>query len=127
MGSTTRDRADLIAEARNDPKFDERNDVLALMLQARYEDGSPISDDHVADELLTLLAAGHETTATTLAWTIERLRRHPRLLARLTAEVDAGGSELVQATIWEAQRTRPVVEATSRVTRARIRLGEWVI
>jgi cytochrome P450 len=117
----------LISEARSDPAFDERNDVLALMLRARYEDGSPISDDHVADELLTLLAAGHETTATTLAWAIERLRRHPRLLSRLTAEVDAGGSELRQATIWEVQRTRPVVEATSRVARTRIRLGEWVI
>ena len=119
--------AELISEARADPAFEERNDVLALMLQARYEDGSPISDGHIADELLTLLAAGHETTATTLAWAIERLRRHPRLLSRLTAEVDAGGSELLQATIWEVQRTRPVVEATARVTRERIRLGEWVI
>ena len=119
--------AALIAEARADPAFEDRNDVLALMLQARYDDGSPISDGHIADELLTLLAAGHETTATTLAWAVERLRRHPRLLARLTAEVDAGGSELRQATIWEVQRTRPVVEATTRVTRERIRLGEWVI
>jgi cytochrome P450 len=119
--------AALISEARADPAFEDRNDVLALMLQARYEDGSPISDGHVADELLTLLAAGHETTATTLAWAIERLRRHPRLLTRLTSEVDAGGSELRQATIWEVQRTRPVVEATTRITRDRIRLGEWVI
>jgi cytochrome P450 len=117
----------LISDVRGDPKFDERNDVLALMLQARYEDGSPISDDHVADELLTLLAAGHETTATTLAWTVERLRRHPRHLARLTADVDAGGSELVQATIWEVQRTRPVINSTARMTRTRIQLGEWVI
>jgi cytochrome P450 len=117
----------LIADIRNDPKFDERNDVLALMLQAQYEDGSPISDDHIADELLTLLAAGHETTATTLAWTVERLRRHPRLLARLTAEVDAGESELLQATIWEVQRTRPVINGTARMTKTRIRLGEWVI
>jgi cytochrome P450 len=117
----------LIAEARADSALDERNDVLALMLQARYEDGSPISDGHVADELLTLLAAGHETTATTLAWAIERLRRHPRLLSRLAEEVDAGGSELRQATIWEVQRTRPVVEATTRIARQRIRLGEWVI
>jgi cytochrome P450 len=117
----------LISDIRNDPKFDERNDVLALMLQARYEDGSLISDDHVADELLTLLAAGHETTATTLAWTVERLRRHPRYLARLTADVEAGGSELVQATIWEVQRTRPVINGTARMTRTRIRLGEWVI
>jgi cytochrome P450 len=119
--------ADLIADARSDPAFDERNDVLALMLQARYEDGAPISDDHIADELLTLLAAGHETTATTLAWTVERLRRHPRLLSRLTAEVDAGATELTQATIWEVQRTRPVVEATVRAARQRIRLGDWVI
>jgi cytochrome P450 len=119
--------ADLISEARSDPAFEDRNDVLALMLAGRYEDGSPISDDHIADELLTLLSAGHETTATTLAWAVERLRRHPRLLGRLTAEVDAGGSELRQATIWEVQRIRPVVEATIRVTRERIRLGEWVI
>ena len=119
--------AELISEARADPAFEERADVLALMLQARYEDGLPISDDHIADELLTLLAAGHETTATTLAWAVERLRRHPRLLSRLATEVDAGGSELLQATIWEVQRTRPVVEATIRVTRDRIRLGEWVI
>src|SRR6201991_4309736 len=83
----------LICDIRNDPKYAERNDVLSLMLQARYEDGAPISDDHIADELLTLLAAGHETTATTLAWAVERLRRHPRLLARLTCEGDGGGTE----------------------------------
>ncbi|OBF32103.1 cytochrome P450 [Mycobacterium sp. ACS1612] len=117
----------LITDIRDDPKFAERNDVLALLLQARYEDGSPISDDHVADELLTLLAAGHETTATTLAWAVERLRRHPRMLARLTAEVSAGGSDLVQATIWEVQRSRPVINSTARLAKTRIRLGEWVI
>lgn len=119
--------AGLIADARRDPAFDERSDVLALMLQARYDDGSPISDDHVADELLTLLAAGHETTATTLAWAVERIRRHPRLLSRLTAEVDAGQTELLQATIFEVQRTRPVINGTARLTRTRVRLGEWVI
>ena len=117
----------LIADIRNDPAFEARTDVLALMLQARYEDGEPISDDHVADELLTLLAAGHETTATTLAWAVERLRRHPRLLARLTAEADVGGSELRQATIWEVQRTRPVINSTARMVKTRIQLGEWVI
>ena len=119
--------ARLIADIRSDPAFEQRSDVLSLMLQARYEDGSPISDDHVTDELLTLLAAGHETTATTLAWTVERLRRHPRLLHRLAAEVDAGGSELAQATIWEVQRTRPVITGTARMTKARMRLGDWVI
>lgn len=119
--------AGLIAEARADPALEQRSDVLAMMLQARYDDGSPITDAHVADELLTLLAAGHETTATTLAWAVERIRRHPRLLSRLTAEADAGGSELRQATIWEVQRTRPVIEVTLRVTRDRIQLGEWVV
>lgn len=119
--------AGLISDARVDPDFDSRSDVLALLLQARYEDGSPISDEHVADELLTLLAAGHETTATTLAWTVERLRRHPQVLARLTAEIDAGGTELTQATIFEVQRTRPVINGTARMTRQRISLGPWVI
>jgi len=117
----------LIADARSDQAFEERDDVLSLLLQARHDDGEPISDRHVADELLTLLTAGHETTATTLAWAVERLRRHPRLLARLTAEADAGGSELRQATIWEVQRTRPVIDATIRRAKTRIRLGEWVI
>jgi cytochrome P450 len=117
----------LIADARADPALEERSDVLALLLQARYENGEPICDRHIADELLTMVAAGHETTATTLAWAVERLRRHPRLLSRLTHEVDAGGSELRQATIWEVQRTRPVVDGSLRRTKKRIRLGDWVI
>jgi cytochrome P450 len=117
----------LIATARDDPNFAERSDVLSLLLAASYDDGRPISNSHVADELLTLLAAGHETTATTLAWAVERLRRHPRLLSRLTAEAEVGESQLLQATVWEVQRTHPVIEGTGRVTRARIRLGEWVI
>lgn len=117
----------LIAAARSDPNFSERGDVLSMLLAARYDDGRPISDSHVADELLTLLAAGHETTATTLAWAVERLRRHPQLLDRLKAEADGEGSQLLQATIWEVQRTHPVIEGTGRMTRTRIRLGEWVI
>jgi cytochrome P450 len=119
--------AGLIADARRDLAFEGRSDVLAMLLQARYEDGSPISDDHVSDELLTLIAAGHETTATTLAWAVERLRRHPRLLTRLTEEVDAGGSELLQATVFEVQRTRPVINVTLRTTKQRMRLGQWVL
>jgi cytochrome P450 len=119
--------ASLIAEARADPAIDERGDVLALLLQARYEDGEPISDDHIADELFTLLGSGHETTAASLAWALERLSRHPELCQRLTDEADAGGSELRQATIWEVQRTRPVLDGTTRRTRTRIRLGEWVL
>lgn len=117
----------LIEDARADPEIGSRSDVLSLLVQARYENGEPISDRDISDELVTLMAAGHETTSLSLAWAVERLRRHPDLLTRLTDEVDAGGSELRQATIWEVQRTRPVVNATMRRTLKRIQLGEWII
>lgn len=117
----------LIEEARADPNSEDRADVLSLLVNARYDNGEPIADQHICDELLTMMVAGHETTATQLAWTIERLRRHPDLLARLTEEVDAGGSELRQAVIWESQRTRPVIDNIPRQTRQRVRLGPWVL
>ena len=117
----------LIATARADADAGSRTDVLAKLLDARHDDGSPIADQDIADELLTLLSAGHETTGSELAWAVERLRRHPRYLDRLVEEVDAGGSELRQATIQEVMRTRPALDATMRITKQRIRLGEWVI
>lgn len=118
----------LIDRARTDPHLDERDDILAMLLQSRYDDGTPMSEQHVKDELLTLLVAGHETTATTLAWAVERLRRHPALLNRLVDEVDHGGSELLQATIMEVQRTRPVIINTARRVRGDgLRLGEWTV
>jgi len=116
----------LIAAAR--PGLGERGDVLALMLQSRYDDGTGMSRDEIADQLLTLLTAGHETTATTLAWAVERLRRHPAVLRRLAAEADAGGSELREATILEVQRVRPVIDKTARQVRAPgLRLGRWTL
>ena len=118
---------ELIAEARAESSLDGRTDMLALLLQARYEDGQPISDRHIADELLTLVAAGHETTASQLAWAVERLRRHPEVMTRLADEVDAGGSDLRQATIYEIQRVRPTIAASLRNTKTRVRLGEWVL
>jgi cytochrome P450 family 138 len=118
----------LITAARRDPAIDERNDILAMMVQSKYDDGEPMSRDEIADQLLTLLAAGHETTATTLAWAVERLRRHPEILRRLTDEVDQGGSRLREATILEIQRTRPVVDRTARQIRApRYELGRWTL
>src|SRR5207244_2163644 len=106
----------LVDDARRDPRLEERSDVLALFAQAMHEDdGTPMSDGEIADELLTLLAAGHETTATALAWAFERLRRHPLLVARLTQEADDGGRELREATIYELQRARPVIPGTGRL------------
>jgi cytochrome P450 len=117
----------LIADARSDPALEDRSDVLALLVQARYENGEPIPDQHIADEVLTYVAAGHETTASQLAFAVERLRRHPQILSRLADEADAGGSELRHATISEALRTRPSIDGAVRRTKKRVRLGEWVL
>lgn len=118
----------LIDKAEADPQLDRREDILAMMLQARYDDGSRMNRAQIADQLLTLLTAGHETTATTLAWAIERLRRHPDVVRRLVDEVDAGGSELREATIWEVQRVRPVIDVTGRQVRAEtMQLGKWTL
>ena len=118
----------LIDRVSADPNLDQRDDVLALMLQSRYDDGTAMSRGDLADELFTLLAAGHETTATQLAWAVERLRRHPDVLRRLVDEVDSGGSDLLQATIHEVQRNRPVIDGAARqVIAPTMPLGQWVI
>src|ERR1700736_4469691 len=118
----------LIDKARADPNLDACDDVLSVMLRSRYVDGSPMTRAEIADELLTLLAAGHETTATTLAWAVERLQRHPQLLDRLVADLDSGSEELLDATILEIQRTRPVVDTTFRQVNApTLQIGPWTL
>lgn len=103
-----------IRRHRADPSTPERDDVLSLLLQARDEDGAPMSDRELRDELVTLLVAGHETTATALAWSLERLSRHPEVLERLTAEVQAGSDEYMDAVIKETMRSRPVLHFAMR-------------
>jgi cytochrome P450 len=118
----------MIDETLADPNLEERADVMAQLLRAHYDDGSSMSRAAIADELLTLLGAGQETTATSLAWAVERLRRHPQILARLQAEARAGEGALRTATIYEVQRTRPVLTGTGRVVAAEeFALGEWRI
>jgi len=102
--------------------------VLALMLRSTYDDGSVMSRKDIGDELLTLLTAGHETTASTLGWAFERITRHPGVLAGLVEEADNGGQELRQATILEVQRNRTVIDfAPRRVFPPTFQLGKWVI
>ncbi|OBK76695.1 cytochrome P450 [Mycobacterium sp. 1274761.0] len=116
----------LIDKAEADPHLDERDDILALLLRSRYDDGTSMSRQDVSDELLTLLGAGHETTASALGWAFERLRRHPDVLAKLVEEVDQGGDEYRQAMILELQRARTVIDFAGRnVAAPHIDLGEW--
>lgn len=114
-----------------------RDDILTMLLEARYEDGAPLSRDELRDELMTLLAAGHETTATALAWTFHHLARHPHVQARVHEELDRvvgegpvdpeGSSALVylDAVIKETLRLRPVVAGIGRVLRAPMTIGGW--
>ena len=103
-----------IARRRGESDLAERDDIMSLLLQATHEDGSPMSDRELRDELLTLLIAGHETTANALSWAVERLCRHPRKLERLRAEAEAGESAYMQAVIQETLRMRPVISIVAR-------------
>ena len=114
-----------IAERRAAEDLEERDDVLSLLLLARHEDGSPMSDAEIRDELLTLLVAGHETTATALSWAMERLTRHPEKLERLRADVEAGEEEYLTATIQETLRLRPVIVLVVRKLTEPVELGGY--
>jgi cytochrome P450 family 135 len=103
-----------IAERRAAADLEQRDDVLSMLVAARHEDGSPMSEAEIRDELLTLLVAGHETTATALAWAVERLTRHPEKLERLRADTIAGDDAYLTATIQETLRLRPVLVAVVR-------------
>ncbi len=126
-----------ITERRAEESFEERDDILSVLMAARFEDGeggsaermseiagddereraerdSGLSDVDLRDQLLTLLLAGHETTATALAWTFDLLLRHPEPLQRLRDSIEAGEDEYMRATITEALRLRPVVPLAGR-------------
>ncbi len=104
-----------IADHRADPDGEGREDILALLASARFEDGSAMSDRELRDQLITLLLAGHETTATALAWAFDLLLRNPAALARLTEEIDDGRSdEYLRAVVSETLRLRPVVPLAGR-------------
>ena len=120
-----------VARRREASDIEQRTDIMSLLLLARDEDGEAMTDVELRDELVTLLLAGHETTATSVAWALERLVRHPEKLARLTAEIDAagtgGGEEYMTAVVNETLRVRPVVGIVVRVLNEELRVGSYVL
>ncbi|WP_051580219.1 cytochrome P450 [Pseudonocardia acaciae] len=114
---------DEIARRRVAPDLEDRTDILSLLVRARYKDGSAMTDRELRDELMTLLIAGHESTATALAWAFERLLRHPDALERARAEADTGGEDYAGAVAKEALRLRPVLPFVLRALGRPMEIG----
>jgi cytochrome P450 len=119
---------DEIAQRRTAPNLEQRQDVLSQLVLARDEDGRGMSDEELRGELVTLLLAGHETTAISLGWAFELLLRHPAELDRLEAELARGEAEYLDGVIKEVLRLRPVITGVSRmVAQAPFVLGDHVL
>jgi cytochrome P450 len=103
----------------------EADDVLSLLLRATHEDGSPMTDRELRDELVTVIGAGHETTATALAWAVERLVRTPRVLDRLRDSLAAGEDDYLEAVAKETLRARPVITDVARKLTAPTEIGGY--
>jgi cytochrome P450 len=127
LGMLDRATYAVITARRGAEDLQERTDILSLLLQARADDGEPLTDRELRDELLTLVLAGHETTANTLAWAFERLVRTPEAYDRLRDSVRSGdgAADVVEATIHEAMRSRPVIPLIGRRVTVPWRLGEY--
>ncbi len=103
-----------IADHRARGGLEERDDILSMLMLAEFEDGGAMSDEELRDQLMTLLLAGHETTATALAWTFDLLLRHREALQRLRDSLEAGEEDYLRATISESLRLRPVIPLAGR-------------
>jgi cytochrome P450 len=104
--------------------------VMSLLLEARDEDGRKLTDEELRDQVVSLVLAGHETTANSLAWTFERLLRFPAAYDRLCQLARSGGEEAqeyVEATIQEGMRVRPVIPMVVRMVKRPWQLGEYVV
>lgn len=118
---------DEMARRRALPDFAERGDVLSRLLRVRDSEGRGMTDEELRDAVVTLLEAGIDTTAVGLSWLVERLVRHPDVLAKVDAEIAAGGDEYQTAVIKETLRTRPVLVVVARELTQDIELGGYRI
>ena len=116
---------DELALRRADPEAETHDDVLSLLLRARFDDGRALTDDELRDELVTVVGAGHETTATALTWALERLMRHPAALDRLRATLAEGDTAYLDAVIRETLRVRPVIADVGRLLKAPLEIAGY--
>lgn len=120
-----------IAERRTDPNLAERTDALAMLVRAADDEGRQMTDAELRDQLMTLLLAGHDTTANSLSWALERLTRHPEILARAVAAAEASaagdpaGDEYLDAVAKETLRIRPVVFDVGRVLKEPVEVAGY--
>ncbi|WP_082129609.1 cytochrome P450 [Mycobacterium haemophilum] len=117
----------LIARRRRDPRLNEQFDILALLLCARGDDGERLTDSEIRDDLITLMLAGHETTATTLAWVFDLLLHHPDALRRVQSEAVNGDEAFTTAVINETLRIRPPAPFTARVAAQPFPIGGYCV
>jgi cytochrome P450 family 135 len=103
-----------IAARRAAPDLAQRTDVLSQLICADHDDGTRMDDEELRDQLLTMLLAGHETTATGLAWAFERLARNPDVMARAARAARAGDDAYLDAVVKETLRLRPVIPDVAR-------------
>ncbi len=117
-----------IAASRSDPALGDRDDVLALLIQARGDDGTGLSDEELRDELATLIAAGYETTATAIAWGVDLLAHNPVAAARAREAARMDDDAHLDALVKEILRIRPPVPiAAARHPLAPLKLGTWTV
>jgi cytochrome P450 family 135 len=119
---------DHIARVRDDPALDRRSDVLSLLIHAQREHRSELSDADLRDDIVTLVVAGHEPTATALAWTCDLLARNPDVGARLRERIASGDREYLKAAAKEVLRARPALPlSASRHALEPFAIGDWVV
>ena len=117
----------LIARRRANAERGRATDVLSMLVDARGEDGDQLSDNEIRADVITLMLAGHETTATTLAWLVDLLAHHPDVQRRVRAEIGTGRTDYTEAVINETLRLRPPAPITGRMTAEKYRLGDYTL
>ena len=117
----------LIAERRSAARRGVPTDILSMLVAARSEDGDGLSDKEIRDDVITLMLAGHETTATTLSWLADLLAHHPSVQERIRAEADSASTDYTEAVINETLRLRPPAPITGRMTASEYRLGDYTL